>query len=494
MALATSSLITTKPLVRSKRTSNHTATATVAELPHVESPFPNIALTLSNFLHLSTTATANQDDQHERDHSTSDPTSTMSTVSPARLKPLYSQKEDISSLFPAIHGKADWSSLLHPLHPGLRREIIKYGEFAQATYDAFDYNPFSEYCGSCLFSQLNLFSKLGLDRHGYNITKYIYAMSHIDLPQWLEKSLHGEAWSRDSNWMGFVAVSGDEESTRIGCRDITVAWRGTVAPAEWCEDLQNQLKQLGPEGDAKVEQGFHSLYTSKSDSTRYNKSSASEQVMTEIKRLVNYYRDKGERVSLTITGHSLGGALALLNAHEAATAIPDLPVSVISFGAPRVGNDAFRNELDRLGVKALRVVVKQDLVPKTPGIIFNEGLKRMESMTGSLDWVYMHVGFELSLDIKSSPYLKKGLDFSGFHSLETYLHLVDGFVGPDSEFRSNAKRDLALVNKSSGLLRDELSVPVCWYNNKRIADERQVSLRWGRPNREKEDMPVPLPC
>lgn len=113
-------------------------------------------------------------------------------------------------------------------------------------------------------------------------------------------------------------------------------------------------------------------------------------------------------------------------------------------------------------------------------------------MTGSLDWVYTHVGFELNLDVKNSPYLKKGLDFSGFHSLETYLHLVDGFLGSGSEFRSNAKRDLALVNKSSGLLREELSVPVCWYNNKGIVNE--MYSRWGRPNREKEDMPVPLPC
>lgn len=110
-------------------------------------------------------------------------------------------------------------------------------------------------------------------------------------------------------------------------------------------------------------------------------------------------------------------------------------------------------------------------------------------MTGSLDWVYTHVGFELSLDIKNSPYLKKGLDFSGFHSLETYLHLVDGFLGSGTGFRSNAKRDLALVNKSCGLLREELHVPVCWYTNKGIVNDK-----WGRPNREKEDMPVPLPC
>lgn len=255
MALGTSSSIASKAFFLSNHTSHRTTAATVAEPPHVDFSFLNLPVTLANFLHLSTTTTPNKDNHHEKDHNiTPVPASTTSsTASVPRLSPIFSQKEDISSLFPAIHGKADWSSLLDPLHPGLRREIIKYGEFTQATYDAFDYNPFSEFCGSCLFNQSNLFTKLGLDRHGYNVTKYLYAMSHIDLPQWVEKSLHAEAWSRDSNWMGFVAVSGDEESQRIGCRDIAVAWRGTVARAEWYEDLQNQLEQLGPEhGDAKV--------------------------------------------------------------------------------------------------------------------------------------------------------------------------------------------------------------------------------------------------
>jgi hypothetical protein len=251
MALTTYLPIITKPLFHSHRTS----TATVAEPPHFDLPVLKLPLTLANFLHLSTTATPNQDNHHEKEQRSTPGQASTTSMAPSRvcLSSIHSQKEDISSLFPAIHGKDDWSSLLDPLHPGLRREIIKYGEFAQATYDAFDYNPFSEYCGSCLFSQSNLFSKLGLDRHGYNITKYIYAMSQIDLPRWLEKSLQAEAWSQDSNWMGFVAVSGDEESQRIGCWDIAVAWRGTVAPAEWYEDLQNQLKLLGPEhGDAKV--------------------------------------------------------------------------------------------------------------------------------------------------------------------------------------------------------------------------------------------------
>ncbi|KAK8947450.1 Phospholipase A1-II 4 [Platanthera zijinensis] len=88
--------------------------------------------------------------------------------------------------------------------------------------------------------------------------------------------------------MGFVAVSREAESRRIGCRNITIAWRGTMSPAEWLEDLQAQLKPLpgAPDDGARVEQGFLSIYTSHSQSSLYTQSSASEQVMSEILRLV----------------------------------------------------------------------------------------------------------------------------------------------------------------------------------------------------------------
>ncbi|KAI8001481.1 hypothetical protein LOK49_LG09G02345 [Camellia lanceoleosa] len=168
----------------------------------------------------------------------------------------------------------------------------------------------------------------------------------------LEWSALGQTWSKDSDWMGFEAVSDEEETRPIGRRDIVVAWRGTVAPSEWYEDLQRKLEPV-EEGKAKVEYGFLSIYTSKSDATRYNKSSASEQVMKEVKRLVKFHMTRGKQVSLTITGDSLGGALALLNAYEVATSIPNLPISVISFGAPRVGNIAFIDELYQMGVKTL---------------------------------------------------------------------------------------------------------------------------------------------
>lgn len=416
--------------------------------------------------------------------------------------PTISPKEDIADKWRGniIHGNSvddyNWNHLLDPLQPWLRREIVKYGEFAQATYDAFDFDSFSEYCGSCRYNCNRLFDKLGLDKNGYNVTKYIYAMSNIEMPQWLERSHLMDSWSKDSNWMGYVAVSNDEETKRIGRRDIVVAWRGTVAPSEWYEDFQRNLEPMiggANVGDhAKVEHGFLSIYTSKNKSTRYNKSSASEQVMKEVTKLVQFHQSKGEEVGLTITGHSLGGALALLNAYEAASKLPGLPISVISFGAPRVGNCAFRDELNELGVKTLRVVVKQDLVPRMPGIVFNESLQKFDDITGTLEWVYTHVGAELRLDVHSSPYLKHGFNPLGFHSLETYLHLVDGFESADSAFRSDARRDVALVNKACDVLVDEFRIPHCWYqlaNKGLVCNEHG---RWVKPRREPEDIPSPM--
>ncbi|WOK99511.1 phospholipase A1-Igamma1, chloroplastic-like [Canna indica] len=444
----------------------------------------NIPATLSNLLHLHLARTSDDSATHLR----------TPTAAPAGSNtPAFSPKEDISSLCQEIHGRGDWSTLLSPLHPWLRREIIKYGELAQATYNAFDFNPFSEFCGSCLYGRHRLLEKLGLARSGYTVSKYVYAMSHVELPRWLERSLHADAWSTDSNWMGYVAVSDDAESRRIGCRDIVVAWRGTVAPTEWFEDIQGKLEPLdGGHSEVKVEHGFLGVYTSKSERTRYNKTSASEQVMAEVRRLVSHYRQQGEEVSLTIAGHSLGGALALLNAYEAASTMPNLPVSVISFGAPRVGNEAFAERLKEMKVKVLRVVVKQDVVPKMPGILFNEGLKRFEGVTGTLEWVYTHAGVELGLDVKASPFLKHGgIDMAGFHNLETYLHLVDGFLSSGREFRSNAKRDVALVNKDSGMLREELQIPPCW---SQVANKGMVCNaqgRWVKPTREAEDIPSP---
>ncbi|KAI8000405.1 hypothetical protein LOK49_LG09G02338 [Camellia lanceoleosa] len=172
--------------------------------------------------------------------------------------PAMSPKEDISDKWREKQDFCDRQSF-EPTSPLAMTKIVKYGEFASLIYDAFDFDSFLEYCGSCRYNRDKIFDKLGLTKHGYKVSKYIYAMSQKDVPRWLgrDKANKEEGYSR-------------------------MAWRGTVVPSEWYEDLQRKLEPIG-EGEAKVEYGFLSIYISKSDVTRYNKSSALEQVMKEVK-------------------------------------------------------------------------------------------------------------------------------------------------------------------------------------------------------------------
>ncbi|XAR62344.1 Phospholipase A(1) [Bertholletia excelsa] len=402
-----------------------------------------------------------------------------------------------------IQGCHDWQGLLDPtIHPNLRREIIRYGEFAQSCYDSFDFDPHSKYCGTCKYPPSIFFRKLNMDRRGYFLTRYLYATSHINLPNFFRKSKLTSVWSNHANWMGYVAVATDpDEIRRLGRRDIVVAWRGTVSYLEWIQDLKDFLRpaHFRPDALIKVESGFYDIYTQKERSCDYCTFSAREQVLAEIKRLIETYR--GEQLSITITGHSLGAALALLNAYDIAEMKlnlldngPKIPITVFSFSGPRVGNLKFKERCDKLGVKVLRVINVHDKVPTVPGILANEKFwcqKYLEEAM-SFPWSYAHVGVELALDHTHSPFLKDTKDIICSHNLEAHLHLLDGYNGRGSTFESVTQRDIALVNKSSNFLREEFGVPAYWWQeeNKGMVF-RERDGRWVVPERAVVEAPPP---
>ncbi|KAI3449984.1 hypothetical protein Pfo_006649 [Paulownia fortunei] len=403
----------------------------------------------------------------------------------------------LSEMWREIQGGNNWENLLDPMNSHLRRQIISYGEMAQACYDSFDFDPHSKYCGTCKYQGTHFFERLGMADRGYTLTRYLYATSNINLPNFFQKSKVSSVWSQHANWMGYVAVVTDEdEIRRLGRRDIVIAWRGTVTYLEWIHDLKDILQPAHFRDDPsiKIESGFFELYTSKEKTCKYCSFSAREQVLAELRRIIHRYR--GENLSITITGHSLGAALALLSAYDIAEmklnviddgqeVLSKIPITVFSFSGPRVGNLKFKERCDELGVKVLRVINVHDKVPTVPGIITNEKFQYQKYIEDAISfpWSYAHVGVELALDHTHSPFLKTTSDIRCSHNLEAHLHLLDGYHGKNKKFCLVSKRDIALVNKSCHFLKGDYGVPPNWWQDEHKGMVRTSDGRWVLPER-----------
>ena len=352
-----------------------------------------------------------------------------------------------------FQGINNWEGMLDPLDNNLRCEILRYGQFVEAAYRSFDFDPSSPTYASCLHTRNSLFAQTGVGETGYKITRNLRATCGVQLPSWFNMA-HPRWVSTQSGWIGYVAVCQDkEEIARLGRRDVVIAFRGTATCLEWVENLRATLTELPnhvcPTENGKgpmVESGFLSLYTSRTATCR----SLQEMVREEIARVIEMYGD--EPLSFTITGHSLGAALATLTAYDITTTYENAPmVTVISFGGPRVGNRGFRAHLERSGTRILRIVNSDDVITKVPGFVLKHGdvackqSTHVASIPGwmrkcveEMQWVYADVGQELRLSSRESPYLPKG-DMATCHDLKTYLHLVNGFVSSTCPFRSSSQ-------------------------------------------------------
>ncbi|KAJ7944696.1 Phospholipase A1-Ibeta2 chloroplastic [Quillaja saponaria] len=384
----------------------------------------------------------------------------------------YSPRNSLGNRWREYHGSNNWKGLLDPLDENLRREVVRYGEFIQAAYHSFHSNP------AMSAEEPPMPRHVVLPDRSYKVTKSLYATSSIGLPRWVDDVAPDLGWmTQRSSWIGYVAVCDDKrEIARMGRRDIVISLRGTATCLEWAENVRAQLTKIPGNEDpadeqAKVECGFLSLYKTRGAHVP----SLAESVIEEVKRLMEVY--KGETLSITVTGHSLGAALALLVADDISTCKPEEvpPVAVFSFGGPRVGNKGFANRImNSKNVKVLRIVNSQDVITRVPATFVSEELdqklRNTKVVSGVLDMLdknnplaYSHVGEELRVDSKMSPYLKPNADVACCHDLEAYLHLVDGFLASNCPFRSNAKRSLVR------LLEDQRSNVKKLYTNKASA-------------------------
>ncbi|KAH7862880.1 hypothetical protein Vadar_010560 [Vaccinium darrowii] len=370
--------------------------------------------------------------------------------------------------WPEYQGRNHWEGMLDPLDDNLRDEILRYGEFVDATYRSFEFDTSSPDYGMCRYSRFSMLAQCGLGESGYRVTRNLRATCGVQLPRWLDQAGPSWAFTR-SGWIGYVAVCNDkEEIARLGRRDVVIALRGTITCLEWLENFRATLAcphdHVGPKNDgAMVESGFLSMYTSRTATCP----SLQDMVREEIARVLRSYGD--EPLSVTIVGHSLGAALATLAAYDITTTFDHAPmVTVISFAGPRVGNRSFRSQLEKSGAKILRIVNSDDVVTKVPGFVIDNnevadgeavqvaGLPSwLQERVDHKHWVYADVGRELRLSSRESPHLSNGnfaTNIAACHDLRTYLHLVNSFVSSTCPLKATAKSVLESTHQEKQLL------------------------------------------
>jgi Lipase (class 3) len=201
----------------------------------------------------------------------------------------------------------------------------------------------------------------------------------------------------------------DEVSIGLICQangtgDVVIAIRGTEGIDEWIHDAEF-LQVTCPflPGAGRTEDGFTAMY----NSLRTAVAPGSPSVVNALATLPF----KQAVTSLTICGHSLGGALVTLLALDVAANTMFKNPTVYSYASPRTGDPSFADTYNQVVKNTFRIANRVDLVPMLP-----------------LPPSYLHVKTLTELNpiqlMPLPPKILVNLTVPCAHSLNTYLYLL----------------------------------------------------------------------
>jgi hypothetical protein len=189
-----------------------------------------------------------------------------------------------------------------------------------------------------------------------------------------------------------------------GAGDAVITIRGTEGTLEWIHDAEF-LTVPCPflVGAGHTEDGFTAMYNSLRTGAAPNSPTVAKSIGS-----LTFPRPV---TSVTVCGHSLGGALATLLALDVAANTPFKSPAVYTYGSPRTGDSLFASTFNQVVTNSYRIENRLDIVPKLPP-----------------PPAYEHVdeGYELT-PVRLLPLPAEILvDFtpSCEHAVATYLHLL----------------------------------------------------------------------
>ncbi|XEC93643.1 Mbeg1-like protein [Paenibacillus tarimensis] len=198
--------------------------------------------------------------------------------------------------------------------------------------------------------------------------------------------IHANAYQGRKERFGFVLESKDT---------IIVAFRGTSSAVEWISDLIAQQTVYKPiKQGGQTHKGFTDIYMS-----------ARNELLSALGRL-------SPRKRLYVTGHSLGGALAVLAAPDIAVNTAHKRPHVYTFAAPRAGDPKFVRMFNAKVPVCWRIYNEHDIVPHLPPLIYR-------SPKNEEYYFYLHVKGEHKLSFK-------GGSVPGNHLMNGHFEVLAG--------------------------------------------------------------------
>ena len=171
-----------------------------------------------------------------------------------------------------------------------------------------------------------------------------------------------------------------------------IVFRGTQEPDEWIANInaaQTDYRSNNTQA-GQVHQGFYSLYANN--------------LAAPIRKAIKQF---APNIPCYVTGHSLGGAMAVLAAFDLASSYAEFrqQIRMYSYASPRVGNPNFAQSFNRHVPNSYRVVNYADSTWLLPPTQLNEA-------------VYLHVG-------QAWSFVNQTGDLNPNHQLAAYQAAID---------------------------------------------------------------------